>query len=486
MTGFWPSSRSIGLSRSFIDFGPMTFDPHLPVAPDRTVHRDGGVVLAAENISTAVKFLPMISAVISRIAVFITMMVAAHLLSPDGFGAFAVLTAVAAIAVPLVMGGGDMWLNRFSRRPSGQVFAAPLIWPYYTVIVLAMAAFVVLAASTVAVFAPPTFSYGPALVLAVTAAAITGVTESILAIHRASGRVGSFFIIRDIAAPTLVLLFILSFQPHTAVSIFAIILAVWAVILLVVLILLTGQRRILRHRARLRLGAFRRVLAHSWGLMYGNLASRLSIYTDIFALTLAIPLATVGIYRVASQFPIGFTVAQHYMFLSLPWQLRHIGTLRKPGDGHAAVIWRQRQLLGMAFIALVPLFFGAELLLDLFGPQFGRFAPLLQGFLLLRFGELFWGPQHEILISNGYVLRDAHISIGSVAIWTVAFLIAYTATPPIHAAVIAAACASICVHALRHLTLAKAQLRTGAGHVLGPALPIGLTLVAAVVALNGL
>jgi hypothetical protein len=50
---------------------------------------------------------------------------------------------------------------------------------------------------------------------------------------------------------------------------------------------------------------------------------------------------------------------------------------------------------------------------------------------------------------------------------------------------VAATCASLCTQVIRRRILDRAQLRSGAGHAFGPALPVALSLAAPFVAAFG-
>ncbi|HLF59406.1 MAG TPA: oligosaccharide flippase family protein [Alphaproteobacteria bacterium] len=437
----------------------------------------------AQQDSMLARLLPVASAIVSRLLVYILLMAAARLLTPDRFGVFAVLTTIAGVVNAIVSGGGDMWLNRFSRMPRLGGFAAPRLWPYYLIIVTFQVAVAILAAVAIAAFVDPLAAYRADIVLAVTAAAVAGTAEAVLAVIRASGLTGLFFKVRDLGAPILVLALLAIIRPDTESGIFAIVLSVWATVLAALVVFLFFNARILRPRAHLRLRALWRSLKHTVALVYGNLGSRLSIYIDVLALSSVVPLATVGEYRVAAQLAIGYAVTQHYMFLGLPWQLRHIGTRRNPGPGHGAVVWRQRTLIALAFVALLVLTFGGGVILQLFGSRFGSMLSVLQLLLVLRFSELLWGPQHEILVSNGRVLQDAHVNIAAVGIWVAAFAMTGTVASPIAAAVVAAVCTSLFAQGARRWLLNRVGLRPGSGHAFGPALPVTLALAVAIAAL---
>ena len=64
--------------------------------------------------------LAVLSAVWSRLGIYIVLVLAARNLPNDEFGVFAVLMAVAGIVNAMVSGGGDMWLSRFTWRSATQ------------------------------------------------------------------------------------------------------------------------------------------------------------------------------------------------------------------------------------------------------------------------------------------------------------------------------------------------------------------------------
>ena len=84
--------------------------------------------------------LPVTSAVISRLSVFLVIIIAARLLTPNQFGLFATLSVIGGIVTALVSGGGDMWLNRFTAHMPAAFQPASSLWRVYLVICAAIAA----------------------------------------------------------------------------------------------------------------------------------------------------------------------------------------------------------------------------------------------------------------------------------------------------------------------------------------------------------
>lgn len=69
-----------------------------------------------------------------------------------------------------------------------------------------------------------------------------------------------------------------------------------------------------------------------------------------------------------------------------------------------------------AFPALVLLIFIAKPLLTILGPEFQLMALPLSFCLIIRFSELLWGPQHEILISNKKIFWDTFANVIAILI----------------------------------------------------------------------
>ncbi|MGB8274590.1 MAG: oligosaccharide flippase family protein [Alphaproteobacteria bacterium] len=429
---------------------------------------------------------PAASAVVSRLSGYLILIAAARLLHPESFGVFAVLAAVAAVANAFVSGGGDMWLNRLTWGARGPKGRAPYLWHFYitTVAMLAVAVFAL--SIVVAYSVRPLYPFRAEIVWALSWAAIAGIAEALLAVARAGGMTRMFFGVRDLAVPLSILGIVVVVRPDTPGGIFTIFAAVWLAALIVIGVALAARGRDLLPPVRWRKSVWRKLVAHTAGLIYGNLGSRLSVYIDVLVLTWLISLADLGEYRIAAQIAVGFIVVQHFVFLGLPWQLRQIGTPRDPGAGHAAVIWRQRTLLSMSLLALVVLLLAATPLLALFGQRFTDVAPVFRILLVVRFCELLWGPQHEVLVSNGHILEDARSNVIALAAWVATFAIAYLYATPVAAVVTGNVAASLTAHAMRYEMIERVGLRHGAGHGFGPLLPVLLSLAMGVIAMLAL
>ena len=442
-------------------------------------------------------FLGLASAVVSRLSTFAALIAAARFLNPVDFGAFAVLTAIVGVINAFVSGGGDMWLNSFTASTSGKTQQAPRVSHYYLGICAAIACLtfallgIAILANRLGLFGlGPLEGYQAAIIVAVAGASAAGLLEAQLAILRAGSRVATFFWLRDMITPIILLALILLVRPSNALGM----MSVYAFVSISVFLGVFGY--VVRGRTfmpkmtfggKLNLSRWLRLIRHTGGLVYGNLGSRLSIYIDVLVLTYVVNLVQVGEYRAAAQFAVGFMVVQHFVFLGLPWQMRRTTQAGKPGPGYAWVLHQQRLLLLFSAIAVVALWLFAEPLLALLGPRFVSMAPLFQLFVLIRFVDLLWGPNHELLVSNGWTINDAHANVVSLAAWGMTFASFYTAgVPPLTAAVVATAVASLVAQVGRYAMLKRADLIPMMGHPFGPTLPIAGSIAIVIFAVSSI
>lgn len=410
------------------------------------------------------------SAVFSRISVYAMLLIAAHLLEPDEFGVFAIAMAIGSIVSALVSGGGDLWLNRFTRHQQG---LAPNSWAAYLTIATVLAFVVVSLSGGVLLTLDPPGEYGAVFFLVIVGASISGIAESGLAIIRASGRVGMFFAIRDIAVPLFFLSLVISAKPSKALDIVWIYTSIWLAALITVgaFLYLNARRLLPAARARYR-RLLRPAFVHTIGLVYGNLGSRITSSLDTLVLSVLLSLADTGAYRVVAQCSVGFVVIQHFIFLGLPWQLGR--SVKNPLNATALneVVNRQKLLLSLSALGLAFLLVAADSLLALVGPQFVVFSRIFSLLLILRFIELTWGPQHELLVSHGRVILDAHANLLAIISWGITFLFLITAHPYVPSAVAATGVASLVAQGTRSIFLSRIGLPHLYGHPFGVYLPI--------------
>jgi len=434
------------------------------------------------------------SAVVSRLATFAALIAAARFIQdPNEYGVFAVLTALVGVVNAVVSGGGDMWLNSFTGSLSRTTGQAPRISQAYLIICGSLA--FLMAAGIGLIFlisANPAVStslgelapglavslskFPLATMLAVVGASFAGLFEALLAILRAGNRVTAFFTFRDLTTPVIVLALIVLLKPVSAIEIMAVYCGVWVAVFAIAFFYVRGALSVLPKLVSISARRWLSLLRHTAGLIYGNFGSRLSIHIDVLILANMVSIAFVGEYRAAAQFAIGFMVVQHFVFLSLPWQMRRTSQSGEKGPGHAWVILQQRILLLVASAAFVLLWIFAEELLGLLGARFVAVADIFRIFLMIRFTDLLWGPNHEMLISNGYTVRDAHANFIALLIWGAVFSLCRVGEiDAVVAAVNATALAAFAGQATRYRMLLIAGLVPVMGHRMGPALPIALT-----------
>ncbi|MGB0551703.1 MAG: glycosyltransferase [Alphaproteobacteria bacterium] len=434
------------------------------------------------------------SAVVSRLATFAALIAAARFIQdPSEYGVFAVLTALVGVVNAVVSGGGDMWLNSFTGSLSRTTGQAPRISQAYLIICGSLA--FLMAAGIGLIFlisANPVVStslgelapglavslskFPLATMLAVVGASFAGLFEALLAILRAGNRVTAFFTFRDLTTPVIVLALIVLLKPVSAIEMMAVYCGVWVAVFAIAFFYVRGVLSVLPKLVSISARRWLSLLRHTAGLIYGNFGSRLSIHIDVLILANLVSIAFVGEYRAAAQFAIGFMVVQHFVFLSLPWQMRRTSQSGERGPGYTWVILQQRTLLFVASAAFVLLWIFAEELLGLLGERFVAVADIFRIFLMIRFIDLLWGPNHEMLVSNGYTVRDAHANIIALLVWGGMFSLCRVGEiDAVVAAVNATALAAFAGQGTRYRMLLIAGLVPVMGHRMGPALPIALT-----------
>ena len=315
-----------------------------------------------------------------------------------------------------------------------------------------------------------------ATVLAVLGACFAGMFEALLAVLRAGNRVTEFFTFRDLTTPVALLALIVLLRPESAVQLMSLYCGVWATVFAVALLYIRGVVTVFPSIFQVSLRRWMSLLRHTAGLIYGNFGSRLSIHIDVLVLANIVSIVSVGEYRAAAQFAIGFMVVQHFVFLSLPWQLRRASEAGEQGPGHVWVASQQRTLLLVAGSAFILLWILAESLLSLLGQRFVAVADIFRIFALIRFVDLLWGPNHEMLVSNGYTVQDAHANIVALLVWLLTFALERSLEIDyIAAAVVATALASLAAQITRYRVIRSAGLIPVMGHGLGPCRPVVMT-----------
>ncbi len=422
--------------------------------------------------------LPVASAIASRLSVYATLIVAARLLDGDQFGAYAVSLVFIGIFGALVTGGGDMWLNRFTSEPGAVGGQAPRLWPVYFTIVLAVSGALLALAFVFDVLNILPKQLDGLATLTIVTSILIGLGEALLALMRAGGEVRLFFTIRDIIAPIGALLLLIWQKPTTAFEALTIYTVVWATVFATLAARLLWRAPQMLPAIWPPKFAWAPIIRHTLGLIYGNLTSRISMYIDVLVLTFIVSSTTVGEYRVAAQFAIGFMVIQHFVFLGLPWQMRRLHHPTADSNGLATASERQRLLTILAAVGGLVMWLAARPLLGLLGERFLTATDIFHALLLIRFAGLLWGPQHEILVSNGLAVEDAHANTISVILWIVSFTLLLTYGSALYAAVNASIISSIGLHIYRVKLLKSHHLPEIYGHPLRELVPLAVSVAA--------
>jgi hypothetical protein len=167
------------------------------------------------------------------------------------------------------------------------------------------------------------------------------------------------------------------------------------------------------------------IIGHTIALIFNNLLARLANGQDALLLARIESMVLVGQYRFVTHFAYAFNMIQHYVFLAFPWQLRKANANSAYFKEAQGIKSRQLLLIISAFPALVLLIFIAKPLLTVLGPEFQLMALPLSFCLIIRFNELLWGPQHEILISNKKVFWDTLANVIAILIGGFVFLTSF-------------------------------------------------------------
>jgi O-antigen/teichoic acid export membrane protein len=429
--------------------------------------------------SLFVQALAVLSAVASRSTVLVVLFVAARRLTPEQFSALALTLSIAGLVIAVVSGGGDLWLNRFAAMLRRSPVRAAELRGAYIMLSLALAAgvAVLIAAATLSGVIPGYLA--TALAIGLFGAVLAGLSETLLAVLRAEGRLVPFYLLRDVATSAAFLALVLALDVETAAGFLWLYFAVWAVALASAWTLVR-RSRITRFSSA---SAFRwpyvKLGRHTAILLYGNISSRVAMTVDVVLLSVLLDFARVGDYRLAAQIAIGFMVIQHFAFLTLPWQLRL--SPRHPVDSDSRDIIRDvhLRLIGASAVALAALLYLAPDVLGLFNERFVQMTPVLSVLLCLRFTNLLWGPQHETMVSKGLATSDGHGNVVNLVVYLTSFLLLLTVTPVLFAAVAAHIAADMAGHLFRYRVLTQYGVAPAIGGSAAPALPmIGYALVA--------
>jgi O-antigen/teichoic acid export membrane protein len=396
------------------------------------------------------------AAAFSRLSMFFIVLMNTQFLSPEDFGIFTLLLLTSNIVNAFVSCGGDMWLNRFTRHYHSHKKRAPIIARFYLQISLGIAALVGVVALGFGVCAPDSFNgNGLAIALSLVWAGSAGLIETILAILRTTNEIKRFFLIRDFVLPMLLILAILIFDLRTTTAFFLTASIIWGTALgLLFRYILRGAALYIPRSSLItwhNLG--KGLIFYTCKLIMNNFSARLSNAFDTLILARYLPIEMVGKYRLGSQLSNAFIVVQHFVFLTLPWHLRAVASVSPEHQGARMVKIRQMMLLLTALPALVFLLLFIKPLLGILGTGYQIMAAPVCAFLLIRFSELLWGPQHEILISNNRNFSDTLANLCGLLMGIISFMSALFYFDAIISGVISAGLSSVTAQCVRFYIL---------------------------------
>jgi len=362
--------------------------------------------------------LSVTAAVVSRYSMLLVTIVNTQMMPSEEFGLFVILLLIANLITAFVSCGGDMWLNRFSRPRHLAKNHAPIVARLYLKISIALAGVVVLTALYLGFFNSAAFNHaGRGIAWCLAWAAMTGIIETILAVLRTTHVIQRFFIIRDFFMPIALIASIVFFKVNTVEKFFMIAFTIGAITLGLLSKLVFSRKHHYFPHTRWHGQLFQKVIiGHTIALILNNLLARLANGQDALLLARTESMVLVGQYRFVTHFAYAFNMIQHYVFLAFPWQLRKANANSTYFKETQGIKLRQLLLIISAFPALVLLIFIAKPLLTILGPEFPLMALPLSFCLIIRFSELLWGPQHEILISNKKVFWDTLANVITILI----------------------------------------------------------------------
>ncbi|MES2607164.1 MAG: hypothetical protein V4544_00290 [Pseudomonadota bacterium] len=385
-------------------------------------------------------------ALYSKSSLLVNLLIANTFMHPTEFGRLSLFLILANVIAAVVSCGGDMWLNQFTRRSNATNNESSLFSRDYLILSLKISSLIT-SIAIVCVFIALDYS------LALFTAVVLGLNEMGMAIIRSSNRVMKFFIVRDILFPGLLTASLFIIKPLSAAHYFTITIIVNTILFFITILYLIKYRHIYLRKSNLLQKT--NVLLYTSGLIVNNFVSRVNGAIDSLLLGHFLPLDLVGKFRLGTQVANGFMILQHYLCLAMPWQLFN------PKNKETLPIIKQNHmfLLGLTLLSMIIMF-----LLNPFLPLvLGSFTETLRVplfiILLVRFLELLWGPQHELLISNGKIIEDTLAGITGLVAFVLSFLICHLLSITILYSITVGLCLS--AHAsqiVRRYILTKANL----------------------------
>lgn len=353
-----------------------------------------------------------LGALYSKSSLLVNLLIANTFMDPKEFGRLSLFLILANIVAAVVSCGGDMWLNQFTRRSNANNNESSLLSRDYLHLSLKIAFIVTTIAATLYFI---TLDYS----LALFAAIALGLNETGMAIIRSSNRVMKFFIVRDILFPGILTASLFIIRPLTVSYYFTIIIIVNAAFFIITLLYLKKHKEIYLRRSSLI--QIKNILFYTTGLIINNFISRLNGAVDTLVLGHYLSIDLVGKFRLGTQVANGFMILQHYLCLSMPWQLFN------PKNKKTISLIKQSHmfLLSLTLISVIAIILLNPFLHLVLGTFTETLRIPLFIILLVRFLELLWGPQHELLISNGKITQDTVASLIGLAAFVISFLICY-------------------------------------------------------------
>ena len=389
----------------------------------------------------------------SRLSTLLMLILGSKVMTPKEFGIFTILFIIAGMISAVVSGGGDMWLNKFTRYDRAIRKRGSIINRYYLRTSLWIGLFFIPIAGIFIFTEASFFGFsGKILGLAIIYGIIAGLNETLFAIIRSTNRVTIFFLIRDFVCPVF-LIGILFFNRIGSAGYFFMVSSFFLGILSMGMLgfLLLKPKYYLPKSSK-KLNNFS-IYIYTFSLIANNLSSRLLLGLDSLVLTSFMPIALIGYYRLCSQFAGGFNVVQHFSYLALPWHFHRISDGQSGKKGSMEIKLQYKVLVGCSLAALILLAGGSGLILDFFLAQASELQIPFILFLIIRFSEVLWGPMHEKLISNGKITDEMLANVGGIFSWLFVFFISINFLTPIYAAVWAVAASSLAGQCVRYVIL---------------------------------
>ena len=351
-------------------------------------------------------------ALYSKSSLLVNLLIANTFMHPNEFGRLSLFIILANVIAAVVSCGGDMWLNQFTRRSNATNNESSLFSRDYLQLSIKIA---VVVTSIALVLFFIRLDYSLALFTAVT----LGLNETGMAIIRSSNRVMKFFIVRDILFPGFLTASLFIIKPLSVSYYFTITIVVNVLFFAIILFYIYRYKNIYLRKSNLM--QQKKILFYTSGLIFNNFVSRLNGAIDTLLLGHYLPIDLVGKFRLGTQVANGFMILQHYLCLSMPWQLFN------PKNKKTVSLIKQNHmfLLALTLLSVIVIILLNPLLPLVLGTFTDTLRIPLFIILLVRFLELLWGPQHELLISNGKIKEDTIASISGFITFIIGFFTCY-------------------------------------------------------------